>query len=98
MTFPALDRVVTWASAYIRPAQPPIPGVIPSTLAADLAAVVARCEVVDIVRARLIEIQHKDRWCICPFSVTDYPHMNGCPLGIAAELLALLPADAREEP
>ena len=44
MTFPALDRVVTWASAYIRPAQPPIPGVIPSTLAADLAAVVAMSE------------------------------------------------------
>jgi len=42
--FPPLTRLVTWASAYIRPAQPPIPGVIPSTLAADLAAVVARCE------------------------------------------------------
>ena len=40
--FPPLTRLVSWASAYIRPAQPPIPGVIPSTLAADLAAVVAR--------------------------------------------------------
>jgi len=78
--FPPLARLVTWASAYIRPAQPPIPGVIPSTLAADLAAVVARCERVEALETALRT--YGDHLESCDI----YPVPDGCTCGLVALL------------